>query len=111
MAGYGSEPKVMALIININTGADKTIGVTASGPAGADPDLVIPSMVKRIRISARGATAAWRYSFQSGGIAADNFNIVSATGEYDSKAISTFHVMYVRSDDGTTPKLAVEYWT
>lgn len=111
MAGYGSEPQIVPLTINNNIGADKTIGVAGSGINGANPDLIIPSMVKRIRISARGATAAWRYSFQLGGIAADNFNIVSATGEYDSGFISTIRDIYVRSDDVTTPKLAVEYWT
>jgi hypothetical protein len=111
MSGTGSQPVVKALTINNNIGADKIIGVSGSGVNGANPDLVIPSMVKRIRISARGATAAFRYSFQSGGIAADDYNVVAATGEYDSKAISTFHRVFVRSDDGTTPKLAVEYWT
>jgi hypothetical protein len=111
MGGYGSQGTVKVLTINSNVGADKTIGVAGSGPLGANPDLVIPSMVKRIRISARAATAAWRYSFQSGGIAADDYNVVGATGEYDADKIATFNVLYVRSDDGTTPKLAVEYWT
>jgi len=111
MAGYGSQPVVKVLTINSNVGADKIIGTAGRGAAGADPDLVIPSMVKRVRISVRAATAAFRYSFQSGGITADDYNVVQATGEYDTDKVSTFDRIFVRSDDGTTPKLAVEYWT